>query len=68
MRKLNIQIALLDNNKLAILENGSGLPQDKIESQLLIIGLLDNLKQKHLDTLKTLYEQTVKNDKEDLDL
>lgn len=69
MRTLNLKIVLTDNNKIASLENAMGLPTDKIESHLLIIGLLENLKQKHLDKLKTLYEKTVKKDtKDDLDL
>ena len=60
MKVIQWKIVLTDDNKLASLENATNLPQDSVESHLLIIGMLDNLKQKHLDRLKTLYEKTVK--------
>lgn len=68
MRTITLKIVLTDDNKIMSLENAMGLPADKIESHLLIIGLLENLKQKHLDKLKTQFEKTVKKGHEDLDL
>jgi len=68
MRQIEWKI-VLNNNKIAMLENAVGFPQDEIESHITIIGLLENMKQKHLDKLKTLYEKTVKkgdNDNSDL--
>lgn len=68
MRTITLKIVLSDDNKIASLENAIGFPTDKIESHLLIIGLLENLKQKHLDKLNTLFEKTVKKGSDDLDL
>jgi hypothetical protein len=42
------------------MEQASGFPQDEIESHLTIIGMLENLKDKHQQKLKTLYNKTVK--------
>ena len=42
------------------MENVTGLPQDEIESHLIIIGVLENLKQKHLEKMNTLFQKTVK--------
>lgn len=60
MKSIQWKIAITDDNRIVTLENAIGLPQDKTESHLLIIGLLENLKQNHLDKLKTLYEKTVR--------
>ena len=60
MRMIQWKIVLNEENKIASLENAVGLPQDKVESHLLIIGLLENLKQKHLEKLNTLFEKTVR--------
>lgn len=60
MRKIQWQIAISDDEKLVSLENANGFPKDSLESQLLIIGILENLKQKHLDIIKTLYQKTFK--------
>jgi len=53
MKKIILEIAIIDN-KIAIMENGINLPQDSIESHLTIIGLLDSIKQTHLDKIKLL--------------
>ena len=69
MKSITWNIVITENNQIAMLENAVGLPQDKVESQLTIIGLLENLKQKHLDKLNTLFEKTVKKkDQNDQDL
>ena len=65
MKTIQWKIILTDDNKIASLENAIGLPQENIESHLLIIGLLENLKQKHLEKLHTLYEKSVKKGDED---
>lgn len=59
MKTITLKIVVTEN-KIATLENATGLPSDQIESHLLIIGLLENLKQKHLDKLRILYEKTMK--------
>jgi len=61
MRTIEWKIVLADN-KIATVENAMGFPQDQIESHITIIGLLENLKQKHLDKLNTLFEKTIKED------
>ena len=60
MKSLTIKILLTDDNKIASLENATNLPVDSVESQLTIIGMLENLKQKHLEKLNTLFNKTVK--------
>lgn len=70
MKQIEWKVVLNDNNQIASLENAIGFPQDQIESHMLIIGLLENLKQKHLDKMKTLFERTVRRGekKDDSDL
>jgi hypothetical protein len=66
MRTIQWKVMISDENKIASIENAIGFPQDQVESHLTIIGLLENLKQKHLDKLNTLFEKTVrKGDKKD---
>ena len=63
MKTITWKVVLDDNNQIASLENAVNFPQESVESHLLIIGLLENLKQKHLDKLNTKFEKTVrKND------
>lgn len=68
MRTLTLKIVLTDDNRIASIENAIGLPSDSVESHLLIIGLLENLKQKHLDKLNTQFERTVRKSDQDADL
>jgi len=58
------KVVLSDNNKIVSMESASGLPQEDIESHLVIIGLLENLKQRHLEKLNTLYEKSFKENKD----
>jgi hypothetical protein len=58
-KEIKWEVVILDN-KIASLENTKGFPQDDIESHLTIIGILENLKQKHLDKIKNLYVKTVR--------
>lgn len=51
---------VLDNNKLAIMEEGKGFSQLSLESHLTIIGLLENLKSIHQEKIKTLLNKIVK--------
>jgi hypothetical protein len=69
-RTITWKVVLTEKNQIASLENATGLPIGDVESQLIIIGLLENLKQKHLEKLNTLFEKTVKGSgkKDDLDL
>ena len=60
MRTIQWKVAITDENQLASIENAIGLPQDKVESHLIIIGILENLKQQHQKKLNTLFEQTQK--------
>lgn len=60
MKTIQWKIFLTENNKIASVENATGLPQDEVESHLLIIGLLENLKQRHLNQLNTLFQRTFK--------
>ena len=68
-RTITWKVVLTDKNQIASLENATGLPIGDVESHLIIIGLLENLKQKHLEKLDTLFEKTVKGSgKNDSDL
>lgn len=68
MRTITLKIVLTDDNKVVMLEDVSGLPLDKAESQLLIIGMLENLKQHHLAKLDKKFEATAKKSSEHADL
>lgn len=57
--KWNIGLSDIDN-KLISVEELTELSNDNLEHQLLIIGILENIKQRHLDKIKSLYEKTVK--------
>jgi len=65
MKTITWKVVLGDNNQIASLENAINFPQDSVESHLLIIGLLENLKQKHLDKLNTKFEKTVRQNDSD---
>ena len=65
MKTITWKVVLDDNNQIASLENAINFPQDSVESHLLIIGLLENLKQKHLDKLNTKFEKTVRQNDSD---
>jgi len=60
MKKITWVVCLMDNGQIASMETATNIPQDAIESHLLIIGILENLKQKHQEKLKTLFSKTVK--------
>ena len=49
-----------DNDQIASLEQAQGFSQSNIESHLTIIGILENLKEKHLNKLGILYRKTIK--------
>jgi hypothetical protein len=59
MKMVQWKVVVTDGN-IATMENAKGFPQDSIESHLVIIGLLENIKQKHLEKMKTLFEKSVK--------
>jgi len=60
MKKITWVVCLMDNGQIASMETATNIPQDAIESHLLIIGILENLKAKHQEKLKTLFSKTVK--------
>jgi hypothetical protein len=69
MKQIEWKVVLTDKNQIATLENAVlGFPKDDIETHLLLIGLLENLKQKHLEKLNTLFEKTIKPNAHDPDL
>lgn len=65
MKTITWKLVLDDSNRIVSLENAINFPQDSVESHLLIIGLLENLKQKHLEKLNTQFEKTVRKEDED---
>ena len=67
MKTITWKIVLNDKNQIASLENAVNFPQDTVESHLLIIGLLENLKIKHLEKLNTQFEKTVRKGKDEDD-
>jgi hypothetical protein len=60
MKEINWKVIIGDNNKIASVEHAKGIQTNDVENELLIIGILENLKQKHLQKLNTLFEKTVK--------
>jgi len=54
---------VIDGDKLIILEETN--ISLELEGHLTIVGLLEDLKQKHLEKIKTLFQKSVKEKKED---
>ena len=52
------KIVISDDNRIATLEEAMGFPQNKVESHLAIIGLLENIKEQHQNKLKCLFNKT----------
>lgn len=71
MKTIQWKIVITDDNRILSMENAQGFSQNSMESNLTIVGLLENLKKKHLEKLDTLYQQTVKvkvkSDEDDID-
>jgi len=65
MKNITWKVVLDDNNRIVSLENAINFPQESVESHLLIIGILENLKQKHLEKLNTQFEKTVRKGEDD---
>lgn len=61
MKKIEWKVVIIDG-KVASLETAKGFSLDQIESHFEIIGILENLKLKHTERLKTLFSQTIKKD------
>lgn len=59
MRDITWTVRIADN-KIAIAERAKGFPSEDMESHLMIIGILENIKQKHQDKFNTLFQQTKK--------
>lgn len=59
MKEVNWKVKI-SGNKIMSIEHTVGLPAGEIETHLQIIGVLENLKQKHLEKLNTLFEETRK--------
>jgi hypothetical protein len=57
MKSIEFKVVLTEDNKIINVESTTNLPQDSVESQLVIIGILDNLKNKHLNELSCMYEK-----------
>lgn len=62
MKSITLKIILTDDNKIASAETCTNLPVDKTETHLLIVGLLENMKQRHLEKLNTTLETTFRKD------
>ena len=60
MKSIQWKIVINDDDQIASLETVNGFKPNSIETHLIIIGLLENLKSKHQEHLKTLYNKTVK--------
>ena len=60
MKAIMWKVVINDDQQIASMEHAQGFTQDSVESHLMIMGILDNLKQKHQDKLKTLFAKTKK--------
>jgi len=60
MKKISWEVAI-DNerNKVGTIETVKGFDKNSLEDNYTIIGILDNLKQLHLDKLKTLLRKPI---------
>jgi hypothetical protein len=54
-QKIEWQI-VVENGQIGTMERVLGLPQDSASTHLFIIGILENMKQQHLNKLNTLLE------------
>ncbi|MEM4270829.1 MAG: hypothetical protein QXO70_01895 [Candidatus Pacearchaeota archaeon] len=53
-------IIRIENDQIMTMEHLNGLNSDNVEDTLLIVGILENLKNKELEKLKTLYKKSKK--------
>jgi len=59
-KQIQFTLMLNDKNQLAILEHAEGLSNADIQDQLMIIGMLEDVKHKHLEMLNTLFQKAFK--------
>lgn len=63
VRTVEWKVGLNGGDKIIWTENLSkGFNPEEIESHLILIGMLENLKKYHLDRLQKLFSRTVKKD------
>jgi hypothetical protein len=65
MKTIQWKVVMTDDNRIASVENAIGFDSSKVESHLLIMGILDNLKAKHQEKIKSLFEKTFEHGKKD---
>lgn len=62
MREIEWKVSL-DGGVVSILEVAHGFNSDNIEDQLIIIGMLEDMKQQKLKKLETFFDKTIKSKK-----
>lgn len=60
MKKIEWKVALDEKGGIAVIEAVEGMSLDKLESHLIIIGILEDIKQKHLNKIETKVDKTVR--------
>jgi len=60
MKTIQWKVVLTDDNRIASMKEVHGFPKDSVESHLLIVGILENLKSKQLEKLDTSYRKVFK--------
>ena len=62
MRSIEWKVVIKDG-QIASLEHAVGLSNTSVEDNLLIIGILENLKRKHQNNLETQFDKTIRKGK-----
>ena len=63
MKTISWKIAITEDNRLATMEQATGFPNDKIETHLVIIGILENLKEHHQAKMRTMFNKSISQNK-----
>jgi len=63
MKTISWKIAITEDNRLATMEQATGFPNDKIETHLEIIGILENLKEHHQAKMRTMFNKSISQNK-----
>ena len=57
VKKISWQVVISDEGQMGIMEKGEGI-KDSLEDHLMIVGILDQLKDMHSSKLRTRFDKT----------
>lgn len=68
MKTVTWKVVLTDDNRIASMTEPTGLPSEKIESHIFMVGLLENMKHMELHKITPQYQKTIKRQEDDFGL